>query len=488
MTPGRWTLRRRVTVLVIALVALVAATMGTVSTYALQGSLVDQLDERLVATSDRGMNAARPPRGEDRDEPPPALSVPGQGAGTLTLTVDGAQTVAGYLDDDGTFELLTAEQQDALTEVAADGKVQTVAVPGLGDFRVLARTGPDDVLLVTGLSLADVQHTVRDYLLAEGAVALAGMALAALGAGILVRREMRPLERVARTATRVAELPLHSGAVSLAERVPEADTDPATEVGQVGAALNRMLGHVEDALAARHESETQVRQFVADASHELRTPLASIRGYAELVRRRPEGVPDEAQHAMARVESESRRMTTLVEDMLLLARLDAGRPLARAEVDLVVLAVEAVADAHAASPAHHWRLDVPDDGATVVGDEDRLRQVLVNLLANARVHTPAGTTVDLAVRRGAGSVVVEVRDDGPGVPDDLRPRLFQRFTRGDEGRTRRPAGAEPSTGLGLAIVDSVVRAHGGTIVLAESKSGSGAAFVVTLPGAVSGSG
>ena len=195
---------------------------------------------------------------------------------------------------------------------------------------------------------------------------------------------------MAATATRVAELPLDRGEVALAERVPDADTDPRTEVGQVGAALNRMLDHVGNALEARHASETQVRQFVADASHELRTPLAAIRGYAELSRRSREPVPDEVAHVLRRVESEAQRMTALVEDLLLLARLDAGRPLAHDPVDLTMLVVDAVSDAHAAGPGHDWQLDLPDEPVVVTGDGARLHQVLANLLANARTHTPAG--------------------------------------------------------------------------------------------------
>ena len=247
----------------------------------------------------------------------------------------------------------------------------------------------------------------------------------------------------------------------------------------MGAALNQLLEHVENALRLRHESETQVRQFLADASHELRTPLASIRGYTELLRRLPGELPEGAEQAVGRVESESVRMTALVEDLLLLARLDAGRPLARQEVDLPVLAVDAVADAHVAAPDHTWRLDLPDPEteppATVVGDEDRLRQVLANLLANARVHTPAGTTVTTSVRREGGAVVLRVEDDGPGVAPDLLPRLFHRFARGDAARSP----GNGSTGLGLAIVDAVVRAHEGRVDV-ESVPGR-TVFTVSFP-------
>jgi two-component system OmpR family sensor kinase len=258
---------------------------------------------------------------------------------------------------------------------------------------------------------------------------------------------------------------LHKGDVDLAIRVPARDTDARTEIGSVGAAINQMLGHVSSALTARQASETRVRQFVADASHELRTPLAAIRGYAELARR-GEHEPGAVAHALNRVESESARMTTLVDDLLLLARLDSGRPLASEEVDLTVLAVDRVSDARVACTDHKWQLDLPDEPVTVTGDGARLHQVLANLLANARTHTPPGTTVVTGVRRENGGAVLTVIDDGPGIPEELQPEIFGRFVRGDSSRSR----AAGSTGLGLAIVDAVISAHGGTVTV-ESRPG-----------------
>ncbi len=231
----------------------------------------------------------------------------------------------------------------------------------------------------------------------------------------------------------------------------------------------------ESALLARQASETQVRQFVADASHELRTPLASIRGYAELTRRETEPVPPTVTHAIGRVESEALRMQELVEDLLLLARLDSGRPLAREPVDLSLLAVNAVSDAHAASPDHTWELDLPEDPVEVPGDQARLHQILANLLANARTHTPAGTRVVTQVRPEGPLVRVSVTDDGPGVPEGLQPKIFERFTRGDDARVR----ANGSTGLGLSIVAAVGHAHGGRVEV-SSRPGS-TRFSVLLP-------
>ncbi|WP_029120920.1 HAMP domain-containing sensor histidine kinase, partial [Mycobacterium sp. UNC410CL29Cvi84] len=256
------------------------------------------------------------------------------------------------------------------------------------------------------------------------------------------------------------------------------------EVGRLGTALNSMVDRVADGLATRHASETRVRQFVADASHELRTPLASIQGYTEVARRLVTGIPgdatdasrDDLVYALTRVHAESRRMSQLVEDMLLLARLDAGRPLAHDEVDLSQMVIDAVSDAHMAGPEHRWALDLPDHPVIAVGDRPRLQQVLTNLLSNARVHTPAGTTVVTALTDTAdGAISLTVSDNGPGIPADVLPDIFERFARGDESRSR----AAGSTGLGLAIAQAVAKAHRGTIAVDSSPNGS--AFTVTLP-------
>ncbi|HWG00599.1 MAG TPA: HAMP domain-containing sensor histidine kinase, partial [Trebonia sp.] len=275
-------------------------------------------------------------------------------------------------------------------------------------------------------------------------------------------------------------------------------TDPDTETGQVGGAFNRMLGHVQQALARRAASEARLRRFAADASHELRTPLAAIRGYAELALRQRGESPEPVAHALGRVLSESTRMSVLVDDLLLLARLDAGRPLAREPVDVTRLAIDATSDTRVARPGHRWVLDLPDDPVLVRGDEHRLHQVLTNLLSNAGRHTPDGTTVTVRLAADAevadrdtlvggyvvrGTVpplprtVITVTDDGPGIPPELLPDLFERFTRADTARSH--AADAHSTGLGLAIVDAVVAAHGGA-VLVSSRPGR-ASFAIVLP-------
>ncbi|HXL89863.1 MAG TPA: ATP-binding protein, partial [Streptosporangiaceae bacterium] len=298
---------------------------------------------------------------------------------------------------------------------------------------------------------------------------------------------------VAATATLVAELPLETGEVSMPAGVP--DSDPRTEVGQVGAAFNRMLGHVERALGRRAASEARLRRFAADASHELRTPLASIRGYAEFALRHPGPVPEEVTHALGRVQSESVRMGVLVDDLLLLARLDAGRPLEREPVDLSRLAIEVTSDSQMARRDHHWRLDLPDDPVMVMGDEHRLHQVLANLLSNAGKHTPPGATVTVAIALGdadlhasvqrgtvpAGPrVVLTVTDNGPGIPPEVLPDLFERFSRADTSRARDGDSTGASTGLGLAIVDAVVAAHDGAMIVTSQPGLTRFAMVLPL--------
>ncbi|MFI1738761.1 sensor histidine kinase [Streptomyces sioyaensis] len=478
----RWSLRTRLVVSAVVMIAVVGAVIGTVTTIALHAYLQGQLD-RQVKDSVHRVEAPRPhdplrPQGNDLD----FVALGGQPLGTVGARVgpdgtvqDGAKlsNATRRLPEDR-LASLDGNQLAALNEVPRDGRPHTAEVPGLGDYRVQsARHGS----LVLGLPLRYVQDTVGRLVLIEGCVTLAGLLAAGIAGSAMVGIALRPLRRVAATATRVSELPLHRGEVALHVRVPASESDGRTEVGQVGAALNRMLGHVGAALSARQESEMRVRRFVADASHELRTPLASIRGYAELTRRGREEPGPETRHALGRIESEAERMTGLVEDLLLLARLDSGRPLSYAGTDLSPLVVDAVSDARVAGPGHRWRLELPDEPALVYGDGGRLHQVLVNLLANARTHTPEGTTVTARVRAAGrgGAVRLEVQDDGPGIPAGLLPHVFERFARGDASRSR-TAG---STGLGLAIVQAVVAAHGGTVGV-ESVPGR-TVFTVTLP-------
>ncbi|MFF5447358.1 ATP-binding protein [Streptomyces sp. NPDC012888] len=481
-----WSLRTRLVVSAVALIAVVGAAIGTVTTLALHSYLMDRLDEQLRTAVTMAAKGALS-KG-DRPAPPTAVPIPpGSPLGTAGIRLDAAGRTAAAertVPTDGPAydhrEPLDRAQSEALAAAArtrTGGGPAEADLPGLGRYRVLADA---EGLTVLGFPLGGVHSTVRTLVVVEVCVTLAGLVAAGLAGQALVSVALRPLRRVAATATRVSELPLHCGEVALHERVPEAEADPRTEVGQVGAALNRMLGHVASALAARQDSETRVRQFVADASHELRTPLASIRGYAELTRRGREEPGPDTRHALGRIESEATRMTGLVEDLLLLARLDAGRPLSRHEVDLVPLLVDAVSDAGVSGPGHRWRLDLPAEPVQVRADPARIQQVLVNLLANARSHTPPGTTVTAGVSRETTAVRIVVEDDGPGVPEALRPHVFERFARGDASRSRHAG----STGLGLAIVQAVVTAHGGTVAV-DSRPGR-TRFTVELPPAGAG--
>ena len=451
------TLTSRLVVTAVALVALVSILIGAATTLAMSAYLHDRLDDQVRASLDRayggGPRPGFPDRGPGDDFGRPDRE--GQGVGTLTAVLatgfTTGEVIAAGRGGPAEHTQLDGDVLDALAAVPADGEVHDVALPGLGDYRVMADE-ENGATLLAGLPLADVDDLLASLVGVEVVLALLGIAAAAAAGTVVVRRQLAPLREVAATAHRVAELPLSEGEIALEERVPARLTDERNEVGQVGSALNTLLEHVEASLASRHRSEQQVRQFVADASHELRTPLATIAGYTELARRQPAATST----ALDKVEAESGRMTALVEDLLLLARLDAGRPLAAEPVDLSKVLIEAVNDARVLAPEHAWRLVLPDEPVEVTGDEQRLHQVVTNLLTNARKHTAAGTTVTVTGRPGGFTV----HDDGPGFPPDLVDAAFERFARADVARTR--AGG---AGLGLALVDAIVAAHGGRVAL-----------------------
>ncbi|MFI6484667.1 sensor histidine kinase [Nonomuraea sp. NPDC050663] len=506
----------------VAIVLLTALTLviATATTLQLHASQRAQLDDRVRDAARRAVMAASRIPG---DAPADYLFVPGQSIGTF-----GARLRGGVVAEATVLSSETAiDAVDAPPELLGVGRRPVTVSLGdeLGDYRMVAERGRAGDVIVTGLPEAPMNATISRFIAMEAVVALTAVVLAALLGTAMVRRAMRPLHRLATTATRVSEQPLDRGDVVRLARVPDAYSHPGTEVGQVGVALNQMLGHIEESLAARHAGEVRLRKFVADASHELRTPLASIAGYAELAARDPET----HEHSLRRIRSETTRMTALVEDLLLLAKLDAGRPLAREELDLRPLLVNAVSDAYAASREHKWLVDFPgsdpepgpaedepgddepadtepgdtepgdtdpgdtepgdtdpgdtdpgvpaDDEPVVLGDADRLYQVVTNLLANARSHTPPGTTVSTTLTVESGWLALRVRDDGPGIAPEVLPDLFDRFTRGDAGRSRQVGG----TGLGLAIVAAVTAAHGGRVEVSSVPGDT--VFTVWLPGA-----
>ena len=448
----------------------------------------DHDDDHGPAHSNSPSSSASP-----SEHGPRGLRGPGSAEGQLQLIKDDDEIVSGVVKQFDVVELDSAAQQQILS-LRCDRHGHNVSLPNLGSFRVMCGQSESRTLVV-GLSLAANNSTFFALIAVEGVIAL----VVILGATFIgrkwIRREMLPLGEVAATARNIGSQDLIAApTVDTFDRVDSSIAQPGDEVGDVGFALNTMIDNVETALQARAESEQRLRQFVADASHELRTPLASIQGYTQLLQR---GATDQ-ELALSRIASESARMSGLVEDLLLLARLDAGRELASDPVDVIPLAIDAVSDAHAAGPDHQWSLDLPeiDDevdsctSCTVLGDESALRQVFANLVNNARIHTPAGTHVKVGVQTIAGTastpgfVRLSVADDGPGIAPELRATVFDRFVRGDTSRSRQGKG---SSGLGLSIVSSIAEALGGRVDVDTLCEGEGApgehgtTFSVILP-------
>jgi two-component system, OmpR family, sensor kinase len=524
----RWlagrTLRSRLIAGLLLLLLLASAAVGTVTTIELRSFLIGRLDQQLngaaqfYSVSLEGQDHGGPgqpgtsPAPTGQCGPPSQGSRPadhgpnhpptpvGQSPGTLSARFAGGQVSYACVVTDNHGSIgqapvhLSGADVAALSRLPKDDKPYSRNLAGLGDYRLTAFSGRDSDVHVTGLPLSGVESTLWRLEKIEIVVFGAALLITAIAGPLWVRLSLIPLRRMTATASAVAELPLASGEVELPHRVP--DADPRTEVGQLGSAFNRMLGHLERALTRRQASEDRLRQFAADASHELRTPLAGIRSYTELALRSPEPAPDSVTHALRRVEAESVRMSHLVDDLLLLARLDAGRPLDDQPVDLTRLVIEATNDARVAGAGHRWLLDLPDEPVTIRGDAHRLHQALANLLTNARAHTPAGTTVQVSLkpagtapgasaaggkdssRAGSGGtpmVELTVTDDGPGIPADLQPEVFGRFVRGSGGRSR----AAGSTGLGLSIAHAIAAAHHGTLSL-DSRPGR-TVFRMTLP-------
>ena len=477
------TLRTRLTAGILVLLVVSCAGIGIATSITLQSFLITRLDEQLSQAGNRLDVSLEHPEGSGRPEGSSVEpSVQGQSVGTLAARISSGSISQAFVVHDAAGDVtlsnvaLTTADHSVLLHLAPDAPPTTTHLSTLGDYRLQATQGQDGDIHIAGLPLQDIESTVHRLQAVELVVFAVALLLTGLAGAGWVTLSLRPLRRVTMTARQVTSLPLGSGAVELPHRVPE--TYPRTEVGQLSAAFNQMLGHVETALEQREGSEARLRRFVADASHELRTPLAGIRSYAELARRSTEEVPDEVSHALGRVESEAVRMGRLVDDLLLLARLDTGRPLEQEDVDLSRLIIEVTSDARVAGPDHRWSLDLPDEPLIVRGDEHRLHQVVANLLSNARIHTPAGTSVVVRLTAGQQNdhqVLLSVSDDGPGIPAELQEHVFERFVRADDSRSR----VKGSTGLGLAIAHAVVKAHGGSLTLISDQGGT--EFRICLP-------
>lgn len=477
------TLRTKLAAVVLVLMTIAFLAVAFATTLALRHFLFGQLDQQLAAASERFSVLLDRPTDQDADNGTHQFeTVAGQSAGTLGARLSGHTVVAAAVigrpgDRRGHLQPLSAGNRRLLLHVPHDGVPVTIHFAGLGEYRVVAEPRAGGETILTGLPTGPVDNTIHRLIGIEVVV----YAVALVGVGILatslVRLTLRPLNRITDTAARVATLPLTAGNVSLS--APEADGAPPrrhgdTEVGTLTAAFEQMLGNVEQSLAARQASEDRLRQFLSDASHELRTPVAVIRGHAELART-SESLPVDVDHALQRIVGESERMGHMVDDLLLLARLNSGRDLERTDVDLTRVVLDTVSDARAAGPDHRWQLDLPDEPVEVRGDQHALHQVLANLLSNARLHTPPGTTVLTTLEGSGGGATITVADDGPGIPPEVLPDIFERFVRADDNRSAVTGGS----GLGLAIVDAIVRRHGGST---EVRSNPGKTeFVVRLP-------
>jgi two-component system OmpR family sensor kinase len=498
------TIRARLTAAISLLLLLIVALLGAIIVRASRDTLIQQVDARVMAAAVRMEPGRIPGRGDERDdgrggdrssdegdddddgdEPRAVRTVVPLPAAQPAVGADGEEIErpvaririaphgrvvdvqpSGYPDDPDPLPQLPATPGDL---AAMAGRIVTIpATSGDLAYRASAQISPDGWSVITAAPLSSVDEALERIRRIVAIAAVSALALAALGVWFITGRGLQPADRMIETASAIA-------AGDLTRRVP--DADPHTELGRLGAALNEMLARIEEAADIRAASEARLRRFVADAAHELRTPLTSLRGYAELYRQG--ALPDEAAvgKAMTRIESESVRMGRLVDDLLLLARMDQQPTLDRQPIHLAAIVRDAADAFRAADPARPLDLSIEDD-PVVSGDPLRLRQVVDNLLANARIHTPAGTPVHLTLARAtdAPEVIITVADEGPGIPPEDRERVFERFWRSDAGRTR----AKGGTGLGLAIVASLVAAHGGTVT-AGTAPGRGAVFTVRLP-------
>jgi two-component system OmpR family sensor kinase len=453
-------------------VVLFVADVALASTF--RSFLLDRLDRQLTEAADLVANPAARRAGAAGRGGPPRIAPPRSGNPAFSeyyiglARADG--TVVEVLGDPLSAQAPPEPAPEAVVEAASTGDdvVPFEAASADGDdWRLVAvdATGRGQPIIVIGGPLREVDSTYARMVVVLVVATVAVLATLVVVAWWVLRHGVRPLATMTTTAEAIA-----GGALS--ERVPA--MDPRTEAGRLGDALNTMLGRIEHAFAEQAASEDRLRQFVADASHELRTPLTSVRGYAELYRAGGLAEDEALDDAMRRVEQEAARMSDLVEDLLLLAKLDEGRPLDQHTVRLDQLARDAVRDASAAHPTRS--IDCTADPVEIVGDEARLRQALANLLTNACAHTPADATIDVVVRRDGSWASAEVTDDGPGMPAEVAGRVFERFYRADPARARASGGS----GLGLAIVAGIAEAHGGTAEV-ESSPGHGARFRLRLP-------
>jgi len=466
-------LRSRLIAILVAALGIACLIIGLSTYVTLQNSLYQQAQSDLKETSHRVVQpTSRDGKREEVDcsdlQKSNSLFAPGQASGTIITCVEseGAVEIASKLAKDGTVQTLSANDQVTLGTMALNATKEEVREvkleSGLYLVKITPKANSSADAQVVGIPLANVQQTLTIFVIVVALGSIAVMVGAGVAGSYIIRGTMKPLERVSAVATDVAHLDLEEHTISSAVRVEPRDSDPRTEVGAVGYALNQLLDNVNSALEVRERTEHQIRAFIADASHELRTPLAAIKA---------------GQSSLARIDSQTERMSRLVEDLLTLARLDEGREPKLEQVDLTELVLECTSDMQAAARTHEWHLNLPDEPVEVVADRSQIQRVILNLLSNARKHTDEGTrvTAGLSVDAARREAVVTVADNGPGIAPDFLPKIFDRFTRADKARS----GSDGTTGLGLAIVQAIVQAHGGSIQV-QSQPGH-TVFTVRLP-------
>ncbi|MCK2213547.1 HAMP domain-containing histidine kinase [Actinomadura sp. ATCC 31491] len=442
--------------------------IGLVSVSVLHGYLLDRVDGQLHLLTERMHKKVVNDWRKDRETPERPILIESD---AVVLVKEPGGEFVPMLDDRD----VDLKPQPVLSPTPGPDAYTTRATSGDGEWRVL-QSRVQRTSLVVAVDLEEVDAITKRLVLIELLGGGGSLLILAVVGVTIVRRSMRPLGQIERTAEAIA-------GGELGRRVPEAD--PRTEVGRLARSLNGMLAQIEAAFAARsaseaaaRRSEDRMRQFVGDASHELRTPLTSIRGFAEYARQNPGADPAEL---MQRVEKAAGRMSLLVDDLLLLARVDQQRPLQMRPVDMLALAADAVQDARILAPDRTIKLDVVGGAALIVsGDEVRLRQVVSNLVTNAIVHTEPGSPIIVRVGAGLDRVFLEVADHGPGLTPEQVEHVFERFYRADSARSRRRSAEDRGSGLGLAIVQALVRAHGGEVTVRSSVA-DGSTFRVELP-------
>jgi two-component system OmpR family sensor kinase len=477
---SQWSLRNRLVLGVVILSTLGFIASGVVAQKQLKSFLIHQIDNQLinVATDslprvdragivDDELRERRDHNRQDDDNPTPLDRVP---SATSVTVLDETGIVVGGIGGDLNSVSITGYLAGFTPTEVADfaGKPFTLKADG-ENFRVLALPLPSNLgSIAIGQSLSDVDRTLNRLQWLFFLIGLVIVGLIALASRTMIKVGLKPLSTVEDTAEKIA-------AGDLSARLP--DAKPTTEVGRLTTSLNMMLARIEESFAMRKSSEDKLRRFVADASHELRTPLTAIRGFAELHRQGAVTGEEDTKQLLGRIEGESLRMGSLVEDLLLLARLDQAREMEKVPVDIAAVTSDAVASARVAGPEHPITLVGDTDELYTLGDSHRIHQVVANLLANARTHTPAGTPITVSIDKGDDGVRIAVADQGPGLSDEDQRRIFERFYRADSSRVRIDG---EGSGLGLSIVDAVMKAHGGDVSV-TSELGKGSTFTLFFP-------